>query len=753
MSDSARTAVLVLNHNGAKLLGDCLASLENMDLWQTPGFPRDPELVCEVWVVDNGSRDDSLALVRQRFPWVRIFSLPENLGFSKAYNQAVRSLDTEWVVLLNNDTRVEPDWLKQLHACRLRHPKARVVASQILSWDGQKVDFVGGDTFFFGHAWQRHWGEPWHPNVALEKPELFGCAGSLLIHRETFLKLGGFDEEYFSFFEDVDLGWRCNLAGHQVWLCPQAKTYHRGHATWGEGYSPRKRLLLERNGLANVYKNWGEERMGVFFLAASALTFFRAWWAYAEPPITVPPELTADSLAHLFALKQVAQWLPHLLHCRAQVQALRRRRDEEILPLFGKLAAPPLPESFQYRRLYRRMVSRLQLHCEPSLPIWDAQVNALALQAAEMLLSLWQRVLQDPSLERVMDQDPQEKWPVPLSTARLGWRIWETLAKTLDRPIQEPSLQELIADLQAIGGLWEQESLPTWVWSPPPVSLIVRTQNRPEFLHRALGSIAMQEAAPKEVVVVNDGGEDPTPILGKLPPLPPVRLLHHPRPLGRSAGADRGLREARFPFVAFLDDDDELRPNHLKVLLGAVANGARVAYSDVEVLHLGGQESSEVLARGVFAYPFDPTRLLFENYIPVCAVLLERELALEVGGFDTSLQYFEDWDLWRRLAQKTHFVHCPVVTATYFVRPALGHGTATSGEHRWPYFAAVWEKHKQAVSGESWAEYFRTWVEPTVLKKEVEKLRWELNAIFTSRSWKLLRRLRRLLGRKSKRPF
>ncbi|MGQ9495348.1 MAG: glycosyltransferase [Thermoanaerobaculaceae bacterium] len=755
-----RTAVLVLNYNGKAFLEACLTSLGAMDVFQVPGIPRDPQAMDEVWLVDNGSTDGSVAFVTQRFPWVRIFRLPENLGFSKAYNQAVRSVDAEWVAFLNNDTRVEADWLRQLHACRLRHPQSRAVAAVMLSWDGERVDFIGGETFFFGQAWQSHLGETYRAEMALEKPLLFGCAGSLLVHRETFLHLGGFDEAYFSFFEDVDLGWRFNLAGHQVWLCPQAKTYHRGHATWGESFFPRKRLLLERNALANVYKNWGEERMGVFFLAASALTFFRSWWAYTEPPVTAPPHLTADSMAHLLALKDLARWLPLLHRSRAQVQALRRCADEEILPLFGKLSAPPLPESFQYRRLYRLLVSRLELHRESVLPSWHGPVNALALEAAEKLLSLWQRVLHEPDLETAITkhQDPQEKWAVPLSTARLGWRIWQTLEKSLDRPIQESSLRQLIGDLEAIGELWERESSPTWVWSPPPVSVIVRTKDRPEFLHRALSSIAMQEVTPEEVVVVNDGGEDPTPILKKLPSLPALRLVHHTRPLGRSAAADRGLREAQFPFVTFLDDDDAFRPNHLRVLLGAVANGARVAYSDVEVVHLAGEEGSEVLGRGRFAYPFDPTRLLFENFIPICAVLLERELALAVGGFDTSLQYFEDWDLWLRLAKKAHFFHCPVVTATYFVRPALGHGTATGGEHRWPHFAAVWEKHKQAVSGESWAEYFRTWVEPTILQarnleKEVEKLRWELNAIATSRSWKLLQRLRRLLGREPRRPF
>ncbi|MGC8915804.1 MAG: glycosyltransferase [Thermoanaerobaculum sp.] len=748
----ARTAVLVLNYNGARFLPDCLESLGRLDVFVSgqPGVPAGELPGDEVWVVDNGSQDGSPELVRRRFPWVKVFALPENLGFSEAYNRAVEACHAAWVAFLNNDTRVTPDWLSQLHACAARHPQTTAVASRILSWDGNRVDFEGADTFFFGQATQRRYGEPAGPNPD-EVPLLFGCAGALMVRRERFLELGGFDSDYFSFFEDVDLGWRLNLAGDQVWFCPQAVVYHRGHGTWGEEVPPKKRILLERNGLANVYKNWGDERVGVFFLGSVILTLLRGLVAYGDLVPQMPPRLSAETLAHLSAVADFARLEAAFARRRQEFFRHRKLTDEELLPLFGSFTEAPLGDNPTMQRLYRWLLWRLALGETGKLPAWDMNTNNSARVVSQQLLKFCQLFMTQAPAARVWSEsDPRELYPLPLSLARAIFHLFAALQQFLTRELSPESLSWLSKEVTRLNASLAQSPVSS-TWEPPPVSVIIRTRNRPRFLAQALASVASQKQKPSEVVVVNDGGEDPTPVTVGFSQVLPIKMLHLHPPQGRTRAAQEGLLASSGVLACFLDDDDQWLPNHLEVLLAAFAHGARVAYSDVDVVHTD-DSGERVVARGTLGGAFDPVKLLFENYIPILAVLFERDLALEVGGMDGGLEYFEDWDLWIRLSQKTSFVHCPEVTARYFVRPTLGHGQATSGEHRWPPMAKVFHKHRQLISGWMWAEYFRNEVEATRLcrnrlARDLEQVVEELKRIHRSRSWRLLQKVRRFLVR------
>lgn len=712
----------------------------------SPGVPANPELRDEIWLVDNGSTDDSVAYVKEEFPWVRIFRLPQNMGFSQAYNQAVDACQAHWVVFLNNDTTVAPDWLSRLHACASHHARAAAVASCMLNADGTKIDFVGGDTFFFGQAYQKHLGEPVANCTFKEHQLLFGCAGALMVRRSVFLELGGFDPDYFSFFEDVDLGWRLNLAGHEVWFCPHAVVFHRGHGTWGTSITPAKRILLERNGLANVFKNWGDERVGVFLLFSEILTFLRGLTAYGTPCPTNPPKFTVETLSHLFALTEFAHRLPVLEARREQLAKIRKRGDDEVLPLFGSLTGAPTTGNPTFERLYRYILWRCELLGPQKLPRWTHEINVKALALAKQLAIICHQALQRSRITRAFleEQDPQTEHVVPLSLAQTVFRLRGVLEQFLLKPLDLASLSWLTEQCTGLQLRPEGEPPVEVSWENPTVSVIVRTKDRPAFLSQALGSIAAQTRKPNEVLVVNDGGVDPSPVVSPFATSLTIRLVNLLNSRGRTWAAQTGLLTAQGAVVGFLDDDDQWLPQHLEVLLGALAHGARVTYADVEVLRTdaGG---CNVVARGILGGEFDPVALLFENYIPIIAVLFQKELALSVGGFDTSLDYFEDWDLWVRLAQAEHFLHCPVVTARYFVRPAFGHGEATGGDHRWSHMARVFEKHKHLVSGWTWAEYFRKDVEAT--RQHRNQLAQQLENILKSRSWRLMQRIRRVLGR------
>ncbi|MCG8461554.1 MAG: PIG-L family deacetylase [Holophagales bacterium] len=208
----------------------------------------------------------------------------------------------------------------------------------------------------------------------------------------------------------------------------------------------------------------------------------------------------------------------------------------------------------------------------------------------------------------------------------------------------------------------------------PRISVIVRTKDRPELLLQALGSLARSTYRRLEVVLVNDGGVPP-----ELPggfPFEVVRVDHE-RNLGRAAAANSGIAAATGEYVAFLDDDDLVEPEHYEVLARLVsAAGVRVAYTEaaVGVYELDGDEGWKQAERRLpYSREHDPDRLLVDNYIPFHTLLVERSLLHEVGELDTSLPFFEDWDLLIRLAARTSFHHLRRVTCEYRQLRGGGH--------------------------------------------------------------------------------
>lgn len=199
----------------------------------------------------------------------------------------------------------------------------------------------------------------------------------------------------------------------------------------------------------------------------------------------------------------------------------------------------------------------------------------------------------------------------------------------------------------------------------PKISVIARTRDRPELLAQALASLAESTYRRADVVVVNDGGERP-----ELPadfPLP-ARIVDLPENRGRGAAANAGLAAAEGDYIAFLDDDDLVFPEHLETLAGLVgAEGVRVAYTDaaVGIYELGESGWSCIERRLPYSRDFDPELLLVDNYIPIHTVAIDRRLLQEVGEMDPELTFFEDWDFLLRLAQHTRFHHLARVTCEY----------------------------------------------------------------------------------------
>lgn len=210
-------AVVIPNWNGADFLRDCLDSLMN----QThPGH---------IIVVDNGSTDESLEIITE-FSGVELISLEENIGFAGGVNRGIeRALDMgcEYIALFNNDAVAEQGWLKELLKAADAHEDAGIVTGKFMKLDKKHIDSTGDFCRTDGMPSPRGRGQT--DTGQFDSPEyVFGATGGSSLYRAHALReIGIFDEDFFAYFEDVDISFRAQLAGWMVWYQPTAVSYHR----------------------------------------------------------------------------------------------------------------------------------------------------------------------------------------------------------------------------------------------------------------------------------------------------------------------------------------------------------------------------------------------------------------------------------------------------------------------------------------------------------------------------------------------
>jgi GT2 family glycosyltransferase len=256
-----KVAVAILSWNGKQHLETCLEAL---------AAQHDPGVDWEVLVLDNGSTDGTVAWMRERHRGdlgdrrnrrVRLIESPVNLGFCGGNNalMAATDADTGAVALLNNDTRPEPGWLGALVAALgSAPPDVAAVSGKIVDWAGERLDFGRGLMTFDGHAFQLDYRRPLKTaRVPAPGAELaFACGGNMLVRRASFLAAGGFDDDYFAYLEDVDLGWRLWSGGERVVFAPEAVVHHRSGATSDLLGLYNRGFLFERNAYLTAYKNY-----------------------------------------------------------------------------------------------------------------------------------------------------------------------------------------------------------------------------------------------------------------------------------------------------------------------------------------------------------------------------------------------------------------------------------------------------------------------------------------------------------------
>jgi GT2 family glycosyltransferase len=318
-----KIAVIIVNFNSGTLLLECLDHLRA----QT----RQPERII---VVDNASDDGSADGLANDYPEVELIRCQHNLGFAGANNLAAQQApDMDWLALLNPDAFPEPDWLTQLLTAVGFHPDCAAFGSRLLNADNpQQLDGTGDVYHVSGLAWRRDHGRAAHAGVNEAGAIFSPCAAAALYRRSAFTEAGGFDEAYFCYFEDVDLGFRLQLLGYQCRYVPTAVVRHIGSAVTG-----RHSVFSLYHGHRNLVWTYCKNMPGPLF------------WLY------LPQHLLLNLITLLwFALQGQgrvlvrAKWdaVRGLAHCwrqRRTIQSQRRLGSWQLWRIMSRKLIPPRP--------------------------------------------------------------------------------------------------------------------------------------------------------------------------------------------------------------------------------------------------------------------------------------------------------------------------------------------------------------------------------------------------------------------------
>ncbi len=240
LKTSEKVSVVILNWNNYDVIGKCLDSVL-----------RQSYKNLEVIVVDNASRDGSREMIQSRYPRIILLPQAKNLGFAGGVNRGIESATGDYIALLNSDAVADPDWIANLLDGMLGEAVVGACASKMLDfYDKKKIDSAGIRIFTTGRASDRGYGELDVGQYDCQE-EIFGAsAGAAMYRTRVFEEIGGLDEEFFVYLEDVDLAWRMRNAGFKTLYCPKAVVYHiRSYSTSKTSrvqryYGARNRVLL-----------------------------------------------------------------------------------------------------------------------------------------------------------------------------------------------------------------------------------------------------------------------------------------------------------------------------------------------------------------------------------------------------------------------------------------------------------------------------------------------------------------------------
>jgi len=287
-------AIVILNWNGSKLFETYLPSVIRNSSAEN----------VELFVADNGSTDNSIQLLNQKFPEFKIIDLKKNYGFAEGYNQALQKVEADYFVLLNSDVEVTPGWIEKTMCLFDKNPKIAAVQPKILSCEKPHLFEYAGATGGFIDRF----GYPFCRGRILNRMEadigqydkatpIFWASGAcMFIKAEVFREMGGFDGDFWAHMEEIDLCWRLKSKGYEIWYQPESVVFHLGGGTLSYG-SPKKIYFNFRNNLFLLFKNLPRHQFKRIFFTrmfldgVAALRFligiqFRGFWAIIKAHVS-----------------------------------------------------------------------------------------------------------------------------------------------------------------------------------------------------------------------------------------------------------------------------------------------------------------------------------------------------------------------------------------------------------------------------------------------------------------------------------
>jgi GT2 family glycosyltransferase len=297
-------------------LGNCFDSIKKT---------RYPSEKIETIMVDNASVDGSVDYVRTNYPWVKIQALDRNYGFAKGNNIAVKNARGKYIVFLNNDTVVTPDWLNDLVDAMEKGRDTGIAGSKILLHDTpEKLNSAGANITFYGGGYDIGFLDDDSEKYNIARSVGCVCAASMMVNKDEFLRFGGFDEDYFMYFEDVDICWRYWLYGKKVKYIPGSVIYHKYGGTSGmHRHTPLRVFYGTRNALFNIIKNYEAHNVPIPLFFSFLYHLLRTIYFLVRFEFK-------SALSMLKAYVYFFRYLPKTIVKRKDVQVQRKVKDSYL---------------------------------------------------------------------------------------------------------------------------------------------------------------------------------------------------------------------------------------------------------------------------------------------------------------------------------------------------------------------------------------------------------------------------------------
>ena len=302
-----KASVVIPNYNGEKYIDECMNALR-----------KQREQSFEVILVDNASEDNSIAAFEVYNDLnIRTITLDENYGFSRAVNEGIKASEAEYVILLNNDTHVGKNFVGALVDAMDEDDNIFSAQAHMLQYSDRTITDSAGD-YFCALGWGFSRGKDEKASKFTERRDVFSsCAGAAIYRKSVFETIGYFDEVFFAYLEDMDIGYRAKLHGYRNVFVPEAKVLHVGSGSSGSRYNEFKTKLAARNSMLVMYKNF-------------------AGWQF---PVNIPFILAGIILKSAFFAKQklLKAYLKGILEAFVTAGKVERQKSCDIKKNYGTI--------------------------------------------------------------------------------------------------------------------------------------------------------------------------------------------------------------------------------------------------------------------------------------------------------------------------------------------------------------------------------------------------------------------------------